>query len=875
MVPVPAPRSKNQVMKYRTHLEIQPRRVLVASPSMNLRTVLVLLLAVWLWSPVAIGQCNTVLQSGGPIATLRGRVLTSVLWDPDGAGPMPRMLVVGGLHLTGGDQLSPVGLLAHDGVQWRGLGFDIDQQVGALAVFNGELVAAGSFILPTASGTANRIARRNGSVWQVLGNGMSAGVNALAVYAGDLVAAGLFATAGNVQTGRVAKWNGTSWSALSALSLPPLISSGSVVCMAVRGSLYFGGFGGILNTACIVRWNGTSWSNVATSDGVVTGLSPINGTTQGTSALFAAGSFTNIAGVGANHVARSTSAVTSWSAMSTGLPQLSQIQLLAILPFLGSPEVIAAGAVTNGTARVHRWNGTAWSTLGSLGPSTGSAAATAPNVYGGYVVGLDDSAAAPRDPAMFRFATDWTPLLGKGLPTPVQCLAFDGPDAIAGGAFPSIDGVTVNGIARRSGTTWSALGSGMTGGSATVKAVVRAANGNVFAGGSFTSAGGNAASNVARWNGSAWAPLGTGTNGTVRSLLVASNGDLIAGGDFTSAGGVACNRIARWNGAAWSQLASGMDNSVRCLALLANGQIVAGGTFVMASGLACNRIALWNGVTWSPMAGGMDGAVNALALRPNGELAAGGAFTIAGGNSRSRLARWNGFTWLPLSVGVPDTVNALMVLPDGDLLAGGLFATGTINHLARWDGLINAIDGVGSGVTGPDVLAFAAAPNGDVFIGGDFDAILPSQPAGHLAIMTTNCPALVTSVPTACVGPGGPLSLVTDTLPWIGSTFRSTASGFAPQSLAFAVLGLTAVNLPLSQFLPVGLPNCNLLASPDSLILAVPVVGASQYQFAVPDNAAFSGVPLSHQFVQLQLAPSGSILSLSSSNALTLVFGVL
>ena len=41
----------------------------------------VLLCTVWLYCPVAIGQCNTNLLSGGPIPALRGLVKASVAWD--------------------------------------------------------------------------------------------------------------------------------------------------------------------------------------------------------------------------------------------------------------------------------------------------------------------------------------------------------------------------------------------------------------------------------------------------------------------------------------------------------------------------------------------------------------------------------------------------------------------------------------------------------------------------------------------------------------------------------------------------------------------------------------------------------------------------
>jgi len=80
----------------------------------------------------------------------------------------------------------------------------------------GDLVAGGGFT--TAGGVAaNRIARWNGSAWSALGSGMNGEVTALAVMPnGDLVAGGWFTTAGGVPANRVARWNGSAWSALGS-----------------------------------------------------------------------------------------------------------------------------------------------------------------------------------------------------------------------------------------------------------------------------------------------------------------------------------------------------------------------------------------------------------------------------------------------------------------------------------------------------------------------------------------------------------------------------------------------------------------------------------------------------------------------------------
>jgi hypothetical protein len=63
-----------------------------------------------------------------------------------------------------------------------------DGEVRALAVFRGDLVAAGSFRFADAQ-TVNRIARWDGARWQRLGDGFDGPVNALQVSGDTLFAA--------------------------------------------------------------------------------------------------------------------------------------------------------------------------------------------------------------------------------------------------------------------------------------------------------------------------------------------------------------------------------------------------------------------------------------------------------------------------------------------------------------------------------------------------------------------------------------------------------------------------------------------------------------------------------------------------------------
>ena len=76
--------------------------------------------------------------------------------------------------------------------------------------------------------------------------------------------------------------------------------------------------------------------------------------------------------------------------------------------------------------------------------------------------------------------------------------------------------------------------------------------GTLYAGGLFTNAGGNSANCIAQWNGSSWSALGSGMSvadiygASVSALAVSGTGsDLYAGGDFDTSGGKVSAYAAR------------------------------------------------------------------------------------------------------------------------------------------------------------------------------------------------------------------------------------------------------------------------------------------------------------------------------------------
>ena len=132
-------------------------------------------------------------------------------WDPDGPGPMPEVLAVGGrLRMAG--RIDAELIATWDGQRWAALGPGLtgplpgsaDDAVFALAIWRGRLCAAvGHLVLPSATYTSS-IAVWNGSSWDRIAENLTGVVGALAEFDGGLVAGGEFTTIGGLAANRVA-----------------------------------------------------------------------------------------------------------------------------------------------------------------------------------------------------------------------------------------------------------------------------------------------------------------------------------------------------------------------------------------------------------------------------------------------------------------------------------------------------------------------------------------------------------------------------------------------------------------------------------------------------------------------------------------------
>ena len=739
------------------------------------------------------------------IDDLGGVVYAVTSFDDDGPGPHAAALYVAGNFGSVGS-VTVKYIAKWDGTVWSPVGNVTGWSNGYIAdlvVFDDDadgphlpaLYACGTFT--TAGGVAaNRIAKWDGTQWSPLGSGVNLDVDTLTVYDNDgdgptppaLYAGGNFTTAGGISANHIAQWDGTSWSSLGSgidggyrdvYALAAFDDDGAgphPPALYAGGSFTTAGGVAALN---IARWDGATWSPLGSGAGgiydpLVRALAVFDDDEDGPHppALYAAGEFTTAGGASAMRIAKWDGA--NWSPLADGLS--SSVHALGVYDDDADgphPAALYAGGAfrASGTLtleNVAKWDGTAWSAVGSGMGIAGyiasvfafgvfdrdGAGARAPELYAG---GEFTMAGGVKADQIARWdGTAWSSL-SVGLNGGVYSLTVfdeDGdaptPSALfAGGAFMTAGGVSVNRVAKWDGTTWSALGLGMNDSVVALTVFDDDAEGPnppaLYVGGGFSNSGGATLNHVAKWDGSAWSALGGGVNKSVSDLEVFDDDAegpnppaLYVGGSFTVAENVYANGMARWNGTTWSHVGNGVGGvdypAVADLIVFdddATGPhapaLYAGGKFTTAGLQPANYIAKWDGTTWSPLGTGIGGvyspSVYALAIYdddgagPNPPaLYVGGYFASAGGVPASNIAKWNGTTWSAVGGGTNSGPSVLVVFDDdGDglpaLYAGGNFTTAGglgANRIARWDGTAwSALEsGVGGG-TSPAVGALA------------------------------------------------------------------------------------------------------------------------------------------------------------------------
>jgi len=625
-------------------------------------------------------------------------------------------LPVDPLQLARADSCSPAWLPTFGGEPGT------NDWIFALAVYDdgsGPALYAGGLFTVAGSVPSNRIARWDGSRWSALGDGIEghASVGALAVYddggGSALYAGGSFTAVDGVPARYIAKWDGSRWSALGR-GMDSAVEALVVYDDGGGPALYAGGYfttAGRAFASHVAKWDGTSWSRLGGgTNGYVLALAVYDD--GGGPTLCAGGLFTVAGGVPASSIARWDGS--SWSNLGAGIPLPGAVQALAVHDDGGGPALFVGGNFkTAGTVpanHIAKWDGSHWSALANGMGNSDFFSVSALTVY-------DDGG---------------------------------GPALYAGGNFG-------NYIARWDGSSWSRPGGGV---NSVVGALAVYDDGGgpaLYGGGNLTMASAVPVRRIARWDGSRWSALGDGMVPHVTALAVYDDGRgpaLYAGGDFTAAGGVPANRIARWDGASWSALGSGFGELVRALAVYDDGggpALYAGGLFELAGGVPANHVAKWDGSSWSRLGSGIRGAVRALAVYDDGggpALCAGGVFTTAGGVPANHVAKWNGSSWSALGSGMDDGVWSLTVDAAGTvdpaggpaLYAGGDFTVAggvQANRIARWNG--SSWSALGQGVSDASYAASVHAlalfddGGGSALYAGGFFGLAGGVPANHIA----------------------------------------------------------------------------------------------------------------------------------------------
>src|SRR5690606_34261010 len=187
-------------------------------------------------------------------------------------------------------------------------------------------------------------------------------------------------------------------------------------------------------------------------------------------------------------------------------------------------------------------------------------------------------------------------------------------------------------------------------------------------GGSFDSAGGATARRIARWNGSSWSAIGTGiTFGRVEAIAEYDDGQgsaIYLGGQLTrAANNTTLRNLARWNFEEITSFGHAAHDAVQAFAVgdLGNGsRLFVGGEFLRAGPADILRIGMWNGQGWDRIGTGITGGpldvVVTMHVHDDGggpALYVGGRFQANSGPSTPNIGRWTPTGgWMPAGAGL-------------------------------------------------------------------------------------------------------------------------------------------------------------------------------------------------------------------------------
>jgi uncharacterized delta-60 repeat protein len=319
---------------------------------------------------------------------------------------------------------------------------------------------------------------------------------------------------------------------------------------------------------------------------------------------------------------------------------------------------------------------------------------------------------------------------------------------LVAGSFPTINGVARGNIARvnADGSTDTSFGAGLAGTNVGIQALALQPDGKILIGGFFTSVNGVSVNRIARLNADGSLDTGfgnglAGANNPVSAIALQSDGKIVIGGTFTSVNGTAVTRLARLNadGTLDGTFAPNLTGaSVSVVLVQSDGKIVIGGSFSQIGGQPRANIGRLNadGSLDAGFGNGLAGAnniVNVATLQPDGKIFISGFFTTVNGTARNRIARLNsdGSLDTAFNPALGDRAQSAVRQSDGRFILGGqLFATGPgvfrrgvarINADGTLDTSFGA-GGSGAGGFGSMISRIQELPDGKIMVSGQFEA---------------------------------------------------------------------------------------------------------------------------------------------------------
>ncbi|TVQ82933.1 MAG: hypothetical protein EA380_00265 [Phycisphaeraceae bacterium] len=458
--------------------------------------------------------------------------------------------------------------------------------------------------------------------------------------------AGLFQDPANqIVSRRIGRWNGSEWRPLGpqiAMSSSSTDKRMAVVHEPDGAKLYIAGtLGGVRNedlvwipsTSRIAKWDGTTWSAVGTGlfAGFVLQIAVLDHADGTHPMVYLSGELLRITEDSSVHPLVAWNG-TEWSEVP--VPANSYISRIAVFDDGQGPKLYAAGSIRitpEQCVAIARLEGEAWipvladvldicqsipfEALVPIEDADGSAL---------YIFGRTTSGGSNiANLGPVRWDGQDVEIFGDGLVynlvsgTRVTSIEFyddgEGDALYASGSFVGTSHISARGIARWNGASWEPVGGEGARSAGIDSHLTRFDDGvedALYFTGNLTFQG--ETRHVLKWDGVEWSDVGNAIRKRVYAAQVFNDGTgdaLYVAGEFAIADGSVADYIARWDGVAWSGVV-GTDPDgyapsglIRKLHVFDDGSgqeaLYALGAFMSVTGSA--NLARWNGTTWEPV----------------------------------------------------------------------------------------------------------------------------------------------------------------------------------------------------------------------------------------------------------------------------------